>query len=59
MGRGPEYAHCDLTKFEEEDSNQSVSDVEWVEMMKCNYQSVEYGELVALSGVISMCVKKS
>ena len=38
----------------EEDWSQSVSETVWTDLVQCICQSMEYEDLVALSGVISM-----
>ena len=50
VDRGVQYAY----KFRKEDWRSSVSDTVWADLVQCIYQSVEYEDLGALSGVVSM-----
>ena len=56
MGCGAQHSYYHLNKCKEEGWRRSVSDVEWVELVQRICQSVDYGDLVTSSGVISMFV---
>ena len=54
VDRGAQYAWYDVNKFTGEGWSPSLSDIEWAELVHFIYASVEYEDLVALSGAISI-----
>ena len=56
MDSGVQHAYHDLSKSTEEDCGPSVRGTELTELTHCIYQSVEYGDLVMVSGEINMLV---
>ena len=56
MYRRAQHAYYDVNKFNEEQWSQSVTNGEWVELIRCIYQSVVCTELVTFIGYFSMFV---
>ena len=56
VDRAAQYAYYDLNKLKEEDWSPSVSDVDCSDFVRCIYPSVEYVDLLTVSGGISMFV---
>ena len=56
--RAAQYVHHDLNKFNEEDWSPSVSDADYADFLRCIYPSLEYVDLLTVSGGISMICRQ-